>query len=131
MPCWGGREMTEAEWLNCTDPEAMLSFLRDSGKLSDRKARLFAVACCRHLLRQVRVNARDERAVEVAERYADGRADAGELHRASTGTTPDWTAAFACRDAASPDGGVDAAVYAADNAAWEAGSHAAFLVDED
>src|SRR5260370_19675349 len=39
--------MTEAEWLTCTDPTPMLAFLKD--KASDRKLRLFAVACMQRM----------------------------------------------------------------------------------
>jgi hypothetical protein len=43
--------MTDAEWLACNDPGKMLQFVQ--GKASERKLRLFAVACVRrvrHLL---------------------------------------------------------------------------------
>src|SRR5262245_60081072 len=67
--------MTEQEWAECTDPYPMLKFLK--GKASDRKLRLFAVACCRQIWHLIKD--RDSRlAVEIAEQYADGEASEGE-----------------------------------------------------
>jgi hypothetical protein len=119
--------MTEAQWQSCSDPEMMLEYLR--GRVGDRKLRLFACACCRHLLTEVAVNPWDEAAVDVAERFADGEASNEELESAASSTTSDYTPGCACADAASAEGGVDAAIYAADNARHAAGEHAAFLVN--
>jgi len=64
--------MTEAEWRACTDPEAMLEFLRD--KASNRKVRLFLAACCRRVWNLLPDHSCRE-AVLVAERFADGNAN--------------------------------------------------------
>jgi hypothetical protein len=72
--------VTPEEWSTSTDPQKMLSFLRERGA-SDRKLRLFAVACCRtveHLMRRRASRA----AVGAAERYADGLAGEPEVVRA-------------------------------------------------
>jgi len=63
--------MDEATWLNCTDTQPMLDFLK--GKASERKLRLFAAACCRriwHLLHEA-----FRHAVVTSERFADRLAD--------------------------------------------------------
>ncbi len=39
--------MTERQWLTVVDPEAMLTWA--SERVSDRKLRLYAIACCRRL----------------------------------------------------------------------------------
>ena len=70
--------MTEEQWLTCTDPTLMLEFLQ--GKVSDRKLRLFAGACCRGLLGANNEYARQ--AVEVVELFADGHSNKAALKRA-------------------------------------------------
>src|SRR4051812_20317008 len=73
--------MTEAEWRTFPYSEAMLKFLR--GKASDRKMRLFSVACCRRIWNSL-LNERSRQAVEIAERYADGAVTRIELSVAYT-----------------------------------------------
>jgi hypothetical protein len=79
--------MTEAEWLACADPGEMPCFLeqklktppnRKWPKLTERKQRLFACACCRRIWHRL-VDERSRRVVEVAERCADGSVTDEEL----------------------------------------------------
>ncbi len=92
--------MTEQEWLTCIDPDAMLKFLR--GKASGRKRRLFACACCRYISDWLR-DKESQTAIEVAERYADGRASdkeriaARNTHQLLTRTLMDSTERAAYR----------------------------------
>jgi hypothetical protein len=60
--------MTEAEWIACTDPRPMLEFLR--GKASDRKLRLFAVACCNRINRLLS-NRDSQEAIEFVKRHVE------------------------------------------------------------
>jgi hypothetical protein len=66
----------ERAWLECTDPEAMLKARQ--GKTSERKLRLFVCACCRRVWHKLS-DPQGCRAVEIAERLADGQADPGEV----------------------------------------------------
>lgn len=68
--------MTESDWNRCTDPRAMLVFLHAAGRLSERKSRLFSVACCDRIRRYLEEPSR--RAVRVIERFAEGRANEQE-----------------------------------------------------
>jgi hypothetical protein len=73
--------MTEQEWLACMHPRPMLDFL--SGKASERKLRLFAVACCRRVWPQL-TGPSGREAVERSERFADGQAGPEELAALTT-----------------------------------------------
>jgi hypothetical protein len=103
--------MTDAEWLNCRNPELMLTDLGD--RASPRKLRLFACATCRRLW-HVLPDERSRKAVEVSELFADGLADARALRaaakdaaRAQTAArearTLSWNAALTAQTAAEDD----------------------------
>jgi hypothetical protein len=80
--------MNEAQWRTGADPQDMLVFLRGVGavgngaRISNRKFRLFALACCHRIRRTIKAD-RFRQAIEVVERFADGRADAADLSRAA------------------------------------------------
>lgn len=96
--------MTESEWVTGVEPGGMLEFLRNQA--SDRKLRLFAVACCRriwHLL----VDERSREAVEKLEDHVEGLASssalavAAQAAHAAAELLPDSYAAAAVANAVS------------------------------
>ena len=73
--------MTEAEWSICTDPTTMLASILPIA--SDRKLRLFAVACCRRTSNDLLVESKSCRdAVDVGELFADDLATLKNFDRA-------------------------------------------------
>ena len=74
-----GTIKTERAWLASTTPASLLRALK--GKRLPRQRRLFAVACCRRVLDEM-TEPVSRAAVEVAERFADGRASPEELSAA-------------------------------------------------
>jgi hypothetical protein len=109
--------VTEAEWLACTDPQKMLTFLA-VGQDSDRKRRLFAVACCR-LVAHLMADSRSRDAVASAERYADGLIDEAGLASARSAAALAAQEAWSAGPAAGTAAG--AAVVAVENPfAWTA-----------
>jgi hypothetical protein len=92
--------MTEQQWLVCEEPQKLLRFL--AGKVSDRKLRLYSCACCRRIWHLLKLPA-SRRAVDIAEKYADGLVSIREVEDA-------------CREAETEDG--EPAECAAFNVAW-------------
>jgi hypothetical protein len=129
--------VTEAEWLACTDPKPMLEFLR--GTASDRKLRLFAVACCRQTRRSASKRShvlQEEEAsvIEIVERCAE-RAITVEEMRSEVGEfgPEDDYDRWAIHEAAGPDpliAASEAAKWTADHAGQEA-QHAAIKRRKD
>lgn len=120
--------MTEAEWDACADPGPMLEFLR--GKASNRKLRLFTVACCRRVWNLME-DERSRRAIQAAEEFADGvlgQAEQQSMRRqaldaaSADGSHAEWAAqrlltryvadCFAAHDSVHPRGVPQAVVHA-------------------
>jgi hypothetical protein len=104
--------MTEAEWLSCSDSSRLLQYAWN--KVSDRKLRLFASACCRRM--KATLPDGGGLALRIAERFADGLASAAEL-----AGMEEWTGGRALRAL-----GTAASVWGADWACtWSQGWAAA------
>ncbi len=69
--------MNGEEWLKSIEPMPMLDYLRGN-RVSDRKLRLYAVACCRRIW-DFLIDERSRGAGEAAEGFADGLVDRENL----------------------------------------------------
>jgi hypothetical protein len=118
----GGKPFAEADWLACEDTPALLRYFR--GRAGDRKFRLYAVACCRRVRRLFGRRGPCWGWVELAERFADGKASEAEraaaeeaaadhVHRFTYDPDAQWprpedpqcscAEAYAARDLLQPD----------------------------
>jgi hypothetical protein len=121
--------MTEAEWLACDHSQAMLESLE--GKASDRKLRLFTVACCRAVW-EFLVDDRSRKAIDAVERLANGELFEEERENHSRAARAAFGDAITplCRDAHGPRtatcAGAKAAWLALFPSALEAAARAAY-----
>jgi hypothetical protein len=79
--------IAEAEWLASTDIEMMLDSLSETA--SNRKLRLFGVACCRRIWNLLH-DVRSKKAVEYSELFADGEIDKVQLLAARKEAEQAW-----------------------------------------
>lgn len=140
--------MTQEEWLTYSDPDVwrrvthpMLTFLESVDRATERKLRLFAVACCRIMFRKIEVPIRYEQLVDVAERYAEGAASLAELqikwrYPESASEQEAWqliskAAHHACLNTIETDNHVVMAEAASSNAAWAATQPGPVMLDDN
>jgi len=110
--------MTEEQWLAYEGPGEMILYLQGRG--SERKLRLFACACCRYLWESLK-SKRSRRAVEAAERYAEGLIPRAEMRRAAWAAS----AAFKAAGGRAPEAAAEGVARAAAGTdAWGAAVHA-------
>ena len=117
--------MTEREWREATDLQPMLEWLRHSERFTERKARLFAVACCRRI-RHLLTDARSRELLKAVERWADGEtgfrpvAAAYDRHDTATYEFPSLWFAVCSASGLTPDSALKAAWEAAAGAGYSA-----------
>jgi hypothetical protein len=89
--------VTEKEWLECTNPAKMLDYLQD--KASDRKLRLFILACCYRVQDLIP----EERIRHVPESFADVQPTEMDLWFFRKGMQTDVTMPSSGSPPAAPD----------------------------
>ena len=113
---WVEDKSLNQAWNQCKNPQWMMWYLNASGYKNDKKLRLFAVWCARQV-RHLMTDPRSINALDVAERYANGKATDEEL--AAVREAAGAAAREAVREAAGEAAG-EAAWAAAREAAWAA-----------
>jgi hypothetical protein len=112
--------MSGAEWLVSADPREMFDFI--AGNTSERKLRLFACACCRQVWPEMEKDITFQKAIELAEQFADGLVSQATMLAASEAADEASQLAFDRNDAIGCCAGGAALFAAAENIREEAGS---------
>ena len=94
---WAGRKSLKSQWSKCSRPDWMLWALDKIGYRNDRILRLYACSCVRGTptskgpVWDLLIDERSRNAVEVAERFAEGKATEEE-RAAARDAAGDWQA---------------------------------------